>query len=63
MDKDLSPDILEELLRLEEFRKAYYEDGLNPEEFEHYGAFLRTMNQFLNGYDDLVKIIRSYIVK
>ena len=63
MDKDLLPDILEELLRLEEFRKAYYEDGLNPEEFEHYGAFLRTMNQFLNGYDDLVKIIRSYIVK
>ncbi|GAA0119023.1 transaldolase family protein [Clostridium perfringens] len=63
MDKDLSPDILEELLRLEEFRKAYYEDGLKPEEFEHYGAFLRTMNQFLNGYDDLVKIIRSYIVK
>ncbi|MCH1962861.1 transaldolase family protein [Clostridium perfringens] len=63
MDKDLLPDILEELLRLEEFRKAYYEDGLKPEEFEHYGAFLRTMNQFLNGYDDLVKIIRSYIVK
>ncbi|MDM0459599.1 transaldolase family protein [Clostridium perfringens] len=63
IDKDLSPDILEELLRLEEFRKAYYEDGLKPEEFEHYGAFLRTMNQFLNGYDDLVKIIRSYIVK
>ncbi|MDK0564257.1 transaldolase family protein [Clostridium perfringens] len=63
MDKDLSPEILEELLRLEEFRKAYYEDGLKPEEFEHYGAFLRTMNQFLNGYDDLVKIIRSYIVK
>jgi len=63
IDKNLSPDILEELLRLEEFRKAYYEDGLKPEEFEHYGAFLRTMNQFLNGYDDLVKIIRSYIVK
>uniref|UniRef100_UPI0039EBBC01 transaldolase family protein n=1 Tax=Clostridium perfringens TaxID=1502 RepID=UPI0039EBBC01 len=63
MDKDPSPEILEELLSLEEFRKAYYEDGLKPEEFEHYGAFLRTMNQFLNGYDDLVKIIRSYIVK
>lgn len=63
MDKDPSPEILEELLSLEEFRKAYYEYGLKPEEFEHYGAFLRTMNQFLNGYDDLVKIIRSYIVK
>lgn len=63
MDKELDQDILSKLLELEEFRKAYYEDGLNPEEFEHYGAFLRTMNQFLNGYDDLVKLIRPYIVK
>ncbi|MGG5461610.1 transaldolase family protein [Clostridium sp. B9] len=63
MDKELDQDILSKLLELEEFRKAYYEDGLKPEEFEHYGAFLRTMNQFLNGYDDLVKLIRPYIVK
>lgn len=63
MDKDLTPEVLEELLKLEEFKKAYYEDGLNPKEFEHYGAFVRTMNQFLNGYDDLVKLIRPYIVK
>ncbi|MDZ5252141.1 transaldolase family protein [Clostridium sp. LIBA-8841] len=63
MDKDVAPEVLNELLKLEEFRKAYYEDGLKPEEFEHYGAFLRTMNQFLNGYDELVKLIRTYIVK
>lgn len=63
MDKDVAPEVLNELLKLEEFRKAYYEDGLKPEDFEHYGAFLRTMNQFLNGYDELVKLIRTYIVK
>lgn len=63
MDKDVAPEVLNELLKLEEFRKSYYEDGLKPEDFEHYGAFLRTMNQFLNGYDELVKLIRTYIVK
>lgn len=63
IDKDVAPEVLNELLKLEEFKKAYYEDGLKPEDFEHYGAFLRTMNQFLNGYDELVKLIRTYIVK
>ena len=50
-------------MKLDEFKKAYLEDGLKPEEFEHYGAFLATMNQFLGGYDDLVRLIRSYMMK
>ena len=37
--------------------------GMKPEEFEHYGAFLATMNQFLGGYDSLVQLIRTYMVK
>lgn len=55
--------ILSQLMELPEFVKAYQEDGLQPEEFEHYGAFLVTLHQFLNGYDDLCKLIRSYMVK
>ena len=54
---------LEELKKLEEFNKAYDENGLTPEEFEHYGAFVVTMQGFLKGYDELVHIIRSYMVK
>ena len=50
-------------MKLDEFKKAYFEDGLKPEAFEHYGAFLATMNQFLGGYDDLVKLIRGYMIK
>lgn len=62
IDKPVNQNLLNELLKLDEFKKAYFEDGLSMEEFEHYGAFLATMNQFLNGYDDLVKLIRSYMI-
>ncbi len=54
--------LLDELMKLDEFKKAYFEDGMPIEEFEHYGAFLATMNQFLNGYDDLIKLVRSYMI-
>ena len=56
-------ELLDELMKLDEFKKAYFEEGLKPEAFEHYGAFLATMNQFLGGYDDLVRLIRSYMIK
>ncbi|MBQ1505428.1 MAG: transaldolase [Erysipelotrichales bacterium] len=63
MDTPVDEKLLNELLTLEEFRKAYFPKGLQPEEFEHYGAFLATINQFLNGYDSLVQLIRKYMVK
>ncbi len=63
MDTPVDEAILNELLQYEEFRKAYYPDGMQPEEFEHYGAFIATMNQFLGGYDSLVQLIRTYMVK
>lgn len=63
MDTPVDEKLLNELLKLEEFKKAYLPDGMKPEEFEHYGAFLATMNQFLNGYDSLVQLIRTYMVK
>ncbi|MSA70337.1 transaldolase family protein [Holdemania massiliensis] len=63
IDTPVDPKLMAELMKLDEFKKAYLEDGLKPEEFEHYGAFLATMNQFLGGYDDLVKLIRSYMIQ
>lgn len=62
IDNPVSNDVLKELLKLDEFKKAYYEDGLSLDNFQHYGAFLLTMNQFLNGYDDLIKLIRKYML-
>lgn len=63
IENEVKKEYLDELLSLSEFRKAYYEDTLSENEFEHYGAFLITINQFLNGYDDLVKLIRSFMIK
>ena len=62
MDSDVDEAVLNELLTLEEFRKAY-DENLKPEDFQHYGAFLATINQFLNGYDSLVALVRPYMVK
>ncbi|MEA4876230.1 transaldolase family protein [Anaerorhabdus sp.] len=62
IDNPVCDEYLQKLQQLEEFNKAYLPEGLLPEEFEHYGAFLDTMNQFLNGYDDLCKLIRKYMV-
>lgn len=53
---------LNKLTQIDEFNKAFLPNGLNPEDFEHFGPFVDTMNQFLNGYDDLCKLIRKYMV-
>lgn len=63
MSVPVKAEYLEKLNKLEEFRKAYDEDGLSVEDFEHYGAFKATILSFLNGYDDLCKLIRGYMVK
>jgi transaldolase len=39
--------ILERLLKVKEFRKAYEADGLKPDEFISYGATQRTLTQFV----------------
>ena len=63
INDEVNPEYLKKLKKLPEFNKAYDIDGLKPEEFEHYGAFLATISGFLKGYDELVSIICSYMVK
>jgi transaldolase len=62
MDKPVDEFYLNCLKQIPEFIQAYEPDGLKPEEFQHYGAFLATMKQFLGGYDSLVQLIRSYMI-
>ncbi len=63
IDVPVEKKYLDYLLTLDEFRKAYLEDGMKPEEFEEFGAFRRTIQGFISGYDDLLKLIRDYMVK
>ena len=62
IDTPVPEKLMKELMTVKEFVQAYEPDGLKPEEFQHYGAFLATMNQFLGGYDSLVQLIRTYMI-
>lgn len=46
-----------------DFRRAYKEDGMRPDEFESYGATQHTMEVFLGGYDEYVKLVRMRMIK
>ncbi len=63
IDVPVDKKILNELLKLKEFRRGYEPDGMKAEEFADYGATRRTLTQFLGGYAELLEIIRPFIVK
>lgn len=62
MNEAFPSNILEDLMKYKEFHKAYDENGLTIEEFDHYGATLRTLQQFSEGYDELIHIIRNFLI-
>jgi transaldolase len=51
---------INELMKLPGFVQAY--EDMAVEDFDKFGPVLVTMNQFLNGYDDLVRIIRKFML-
>jgi len=63
MDNPVDPAIIEELSKkFVEFRKAYEDDGLTPEQFDTFGPTQRTLRQFIEGYEDLVHVIRDCMI-
>jgi transaldolase len=42
-----------------DFRKAYDEDGMTVEEFDTYGATVRTLRGFIASYHELIALIRE----
>jgi transaldolase len=64
LDEPVDARVLEALqARFKEFRRAYEEDGLRPEEFVHYGATIHTLNQFIGGYQDLLGFVRERMLR
>ena len=56
----VAPEIIEELYeRVPDFRKAYDEDGMTIEEFDSYGATVRTLRGFVASYHGLIRVIRE----
>jgi len=48
--------------RFPDFRRAYDVDGMTPEEFDSFGATARTLRQFIGSYQDLVAVIRDFML-
>jgi len=46
IDTEISPEVIERLSVLDEFRRSYLPDGMKPEEFISFGANQRTLTQF-----------------
>jgi transaldolase len=62
IDVPIKEEYMNQLRTIPDFIKAYEEDGMTVAEFERFGAFRRTLTGFLAGYDDLIKLIRGYMI-
>jgi transaldolase len=63
MDRPVDPEIIDELSnKFGDFRRAYDEEGMTPNEFDSFGPTRRTLRQFTEGLDDLVKTIRNFLM-
>ena len=62
-DDEVSPEIISELYeKLPDFRRAYDADGMTVEEFNSFGATARTLRSFVGSYQDLVAVMRDFMV-
>jgi len=59
IDRPVDPAILDVLLRLEDFRRAWEPDGLAVSEFDGYGATVRTLRAFIGSWHDLQATVRD----
>jgi transaldolase len=63
IDVPVDPAILETLsAKVPEFRRAYDEDGMTPDEFDHFGATVRTLRQFLEADAQLDALVRDILI-
>ena len=61
-DDPVPAEALAELESLPDFRRAYEPDGLSVEEFDTFGATVRTLRQFTASYEELVATVRDLIL-
>lgn len=59
----VDPQIVSELYRkFPEFRKAYDERGMTIQEFDRYGATVRTLRAFISSYYELLGFVRDFML-
>ena len=60
IEDEVNPYYIEQLMKLPDFVKAY--EKMDVHEFDTYGPVNTTLDQFTNGYDELVRIIRKFMI-
>lgn len=61
MSKPVDENVTEQLLsKLLDFKRVYEKEGMAMEEFNRYGAFITCLQDFFQGYENLLKMIRPY---
>jgi transaldolase len=61
-DDPVPTEAIEALTQLPDFRRAYEPDGLSVDEFDGFGATVRTLRQFTASYQELVATVRDVIL-
>ena len=54
--------IAEMMLKIPDFRKAYEPDGMRVDEFDAYGATVRTLRGFVSSYHELQGVVREFML-
>jgi transaldolase len=63
MDIPVNEDILNTLLtRIPDFRRAYDEKGMTVNEFDQFGATIRTLRSFISSWHEFVAVIRDFML-
>ncbi len=63
IDQPVPADLLADLAaRIPDFRRAYEPDGLSIDEFDGYGATVRTLRSFISSYHELLGAVRDVML-
>jgi len=63
MQNPVDPQIVAALYqKIPDFRRAYDEDGMTTEEFDSYGATVRTLRTFIQSVHDLMAQVREFML-
>lgn len=62
-DHPVDPAIVEQLCAtFEDFRSAYEPDGMSVDQFDSFGATVRTLRSFISSYHDLLGVVRDLML-
>ena len=63
IDNPVDPAVIDGLSeKFVDFRRAYEEEGMAQSEFDGFGATKKTLSGFIGGYQNLVRVIRDFML-